>query len=206
MGDFMKDEIVKRKVKAGRLKSRPAVLNLALCLSAVLCVVSLAVTLKVQLKSSEEIKKYENANTRENYVENLSGNKTNELLGDFVIITSVTENTEISAAAENNDPLSAKEDNPAVNTQQNRNAETVKKNITTETKTTTKKHTTTVTEKITELDAVLIINKKSKKIHSSVCPYAEKISGENRYETTGDRLQTYIDNGYSLCSHCKACK
>lgn len=58
------------------------------------------------------------------------------------------------------------------------------------------------TEKSTQIDSVLIVNKNSKKIHSSTCSYAQNMNDENKLIISSDELQSYLDNGYTMCSRC----
>ena len=62
------------------------------------------------------------------------------------------------------------------------------------------------TEKCTEIDSVLIVNKNTKKIHSSTCSYAIKTKDENKFPISSDELPGYLNNGYSLCSVCHGYK
>lgn len=55
---------------------------------------------------------------------------------------------------------------------------------------------TTVT--VTEIDTVLVVNKNSKKIHSSTCSYAKNMKEENKAVISSDELQAYLDKGYSV--------
>lgn len=206
LGDYMQDKDSKHNVNGENSNKKTKLLNITLCVSAALCIISLAVTLKFQFESANEIEKHLNEAATKNDIENLSGIKAGSSLGNFIMITADDESDLQISEYVISELTSDNNINSAVNTQKNNTTATTKNNITKENKTTTKRNITTTTEKATELDSVLIINKSSKKIHSSVCPYANKISSENRFETTGDKLQIYIDNGYSVCSHCKACK
>lgn len=49
-----------------------------------------------------------------------------------------------------------------------------------------------------------VINKKSKKIHASECSSAKKILSENMITINENEFETYIENGYSICSVCNA--
>lgn len=63
---------------------------------------------------------------------------------------------------------------------------------------------TTVT--VTEIDTVLVVNKNSKKIHSSTCSYAKNMKEENKAVISSDELQDYLDKGYTVCTRCKCYK
>lgn len=63
---------------------------------------------------------------------------------------------------------------------------------------------TTVT--VTEIDTVLVVNKNSKKIHSSTCSYAKNMKEENKAVISSDELQAYLDKGYTVCTRCKCYK
>lgn len=63
---------------------------------------------------------------------------------------------------------------------------------------------TTVT--VTEIDTVLVVNKNSKKIHSSTCSYAKNMKEENKAVISSDELQDYLDKGYTICTRCKCYK
>ncbi len=67
---------------------------------------------------------------------------------------------------------------------------------------TTAKPKASTTAESTELDSVLIINTNSKKIHSSTCSYARNIKEENKTVISSDELQSYLDDGYTMCSRC----
>ena len=58
----------------------------------------------------------------------------------------------------------------------------------------------------TELDSVLVLNKNSKKIHSSSCSYAQNIKEENKAVISSAELQSYLDGGYTFCSRCNGYK
>ena len=68
---------------------------------------------------------------------------------------------------------------------------------------TTAKAKPETTAESTELDSVLIINTNSKKIHSSTCSYARNIKEENKIAVSSDELQSYLNDGYTVCSRCK---
>ncbi len=70
----------------------------------------------------------------------------------------------------------------------------------------TSKHTVKQTEKSTEIDSVLIINKNSKKIHSSTCSYVSKMNDGNKIVISSDELSHYLESGYTLCSVCHGYK
>lgn len=70
----------------------------------------------------------------------------------------------------------------------------------------TAKPTAKQTEKTTEIDTVLIINKNSKKIHSSTCSYVSKMKDENKIVISSDELSNYLESGYTLCSVCHGYK
>ena len=51
----------------------------------------------------------------------------------------------------------------------------------------------------------LIINKSSKKIHlSEDCSYAAKISEKNKVKAPFSEIDSYIQNGYDICSYCES--
>ena len=51
---------------------------------------------------------------------------------------------------------------------------------------------------------VLIINKKSKKMHlSENCSYAKKILDENKLVVGYSEFDSYLSDGYELCSYCE---
>lgn len=66
--------------------------------------------------------------------------------------------------------------------------------------------TTAENKKSEEIDSTLIVNTKSKKIHSSTCSYATNMKEENKEIISSDKLNDYINNGYSICMRCNACK
>lgn len=70
----------------------------------------------------------------------------------------------------------------------------------------TEKATVKPTEKSTEIDTVLIVNKNSKKIHSSTCSYVSKMKDENKIVISSDELSHYLESGYTLCSACHGYK
>ncbi len=47
-----------------------------------------------------------------------------------------------------------------------------------------------------------VLNTSSKKIHSSECSGAKNMSEKNRQVVTGDKLQSFVNNGYELCGSC----
>ncbi len=65
---------------------------------------------------------------------------------------------------------------------------------------------TTVTVTVTEIDTILVVNKNSKKIHSSTCSYAKNMKEENKAVISSDELQDYLDKGYTVCTRCKCYK
>ncbi|MEG1846188.1 MAG: hypothetical protein RR239_04730 [Oscillospiraceae bacterium] len=72
--------------------------------------------------------------------------------------------------------------------------------------TTSKITTIKATEHILELDSQFIVNVNSKKIHSSTCASGLKIKDENKIVIKKSELQSYLDNGYEMCSVCKGYK
>ena len=71
---------------------------------------------------------------------------------------------------------------------------------------TTADTTVAVTEAVTEIDTILVVNKNSKKIHSSTCSYAKNMKEENKAVISSDELQAYLDKGYTVCTRCKCYK
>ncbi len=71
---------------------------------------------------------------------------------------------------------------------------------------TTVKPTEKPTEKSTEIDSVLIVNKNSKKIHSSSCSYVLRMKDENKAVISSDELAQYLENGYTMCGVCHGYK
>lgn len=63
--------------------------------------------------------------------------------------------------------------------------------------------TTTAPPRPTEISAVLVINKNSKKIHSPTCSYVKNMKEENRGEISSAELDAYLAQGYTLCQRCK---
>ena len=55
-------------------------------------------------------------------------------------------------------------------------------------------------------DTILVVNKNSKKIHSSTCSYAKNMKEENKAVISSDELQDYLDKGYTVCTRCKCYK
>lgn len=49
-----------------------------------------------------------------------------------------------------------------------------------------------------------ILNKNSKKIHSQDCKFAQSIKQNNRVDITTDDLSQLFNDGYTVCSNCKA--
>lgn len=66
--------------------------------------------------------------------------------------------------------------------------------------------TADTTVAVTEIDTVLVVNKNSKKIHSSTCSYAKNMKEENKAVISSDELQDYLDKGYTVCTRCKCYK
>lgn len=66
--------------------------------------------------------------------------------------------------------------------------------------------TTDTTVAVTEIDTILVVNKNSKKIHSSTCSYAKNMKEENKAVISSDELQAYLDKGYTVCTRCKCYK
>lgn len=66
--------------------------------------------------------------------------------------------------------------------------------------------TVDTTVAVTEIDTVLVVNKNSKKIHSSTCSYAKNMKKENKAVISSDELQAYLDKGYTVCTRCKCYK
>ena len=74
------------------------------------------------------------------------------------------------------------------------------------TKKATVKTTADTTVAVTEIDTILVVNKNSKKIHSSTCSYAKNMKEENKAVISSDELQDYLDKGYTVCTRCKCYK
>lgn len=70
----------------------------------------------------------------------------------------------------------------------------------------TVKTTADTTVAVTEIDTILVVNKNSKKIHSSTCSYAKNMKEENKAVISSDELQDYLDKGYTICTRCKCYK
>ena len=66
--------------------------------------------------------------------------------------------------------------------------------------------TADTTVAVTEIDKILVVNKNSKKIHSSTCSYAKNMKEENKAVISSDELQDYLDKGYTVCTRCKCYK
>lgn len=66
--------------------------------------------------------------------------------------------------------------------------------------------TADTTVAVTEIDTVLVVNKNSKKIHSSTCSYAKNMKEENKVVISSDELQDYLDKDYTVCTRCKCYK
>lgn len=66
--------------------------------------------------------------------------------------------------------------------------------------------TADTTVAVTEIDKILVVNKNSKKIHSSTCSYAKNMKEENKAVISSDELQAYLDKGYTVCTRCKCYK
>lgn len=79
---------------------------------------------------------------------------------------------------------------------------TAKTQKTTQKKTTTTKPETT-TERSTEISPVLVVNLKTKKIHSPHCSYLTNTKPENTTQITSEELQSYLESGYTLCQRCR---
>ncbi|MBR5246918.1 MAG: DNA/RNA non-specific endonuclease [Clostridia bacterium] len=62
----------------------------------------------------------------------------------------------------------------------------------------------TTTENDVQFDknAEYVLNTSSKKIHSPECSGAKNMSEKNKETVKGDKLQSYINNGYELCGSC----
>lgn len=73
------------------------------------------------------------------------------------------------------------------------------------TQTTTKKATTTetTTERSTVISPVLVINLKTKKIHSPHCSYLRNTNPENTTQILSEELPSYLESGYTLCQRCR---
>lgn len=64
---------------------------------------------------------------------------------------------------------------------------------------------TTASKKPKQLSEQLIVNTSTKKIHSPDCAFVQNMKPENRAEITAGDLQSYLENGYTLCGHCEGC-
>ena len=51
-------------------------------------------------------------------------------------------------------------------------------------------------------NAQYVLNTSSKKIHSPECSGAKNMSEKNKETVKGDKLKSYINNGYELCGSC----
>ena len=51
-------------------------------------------------------------------------------------------------------------------------------------------------------NAQYVLNTSSKKIHLPDCSGAKNMSEKNKETVKGDKLQSYINNGYELCGSC----
>jgi DNA-entry nuclease len=50
--------------------------------------------------------------------------------------------------------------------------------------------------------AEYVLNTSSKKIHSPECSGAKNMSEKNKETVKGNKLQSYINNGYKFCDNC----
>lgn len=198
--DIKTDGKIKRMGKTNTL-------DVIFCLLAAVCIIALVITVIFQSKSRKELENFELENVTKSGIQNISEIMGEDLPDGFSLITTeFMPQQSTDDISEFGEKISQKpnSEKSATNTT---TATAVKNNANQKPKeTATAAEPETTTEKVTEIDSILIINKSSKKIHSSTCPYAKNINAENRYETTGDRLQLYLDDGYAVCSHCHAYK
>lgn len=122
-------------------------------------------------------------------------------------LASVTENGVLSTLAEpssvSTPPAAPIDKSASASQESNKGASTT--HIQSKTQTTTKKETTTetTTERSTAISPVLVINLKTKKIHSPHCSYLQNTNPENTTQILSEELPTYLESGYTLCQRCR---
>lgn len=152
--------------------------------------ISMVVTLKLQIEINRHIAIATVTEAADSSADSFSA-RNNVMLEDNDA-ASIPETTDIQRAAE------TKAVKAAARSEAHRAAESTKK--------ATVNTTADTTVAVTEIDTVLVVNKNSKKIHSSTCSYAKNMKEENKAVISSDELQDYLDKGYTVCTRCKCYK
>ena len=150
---------------------------------------SLVVTLKLQIEINRHIAIATVTEAADSSADSFSA-RNNVTLADNNT-ASIPETTDIESTAE------TKTVRAAAHREAHRAESTEKATVNT---------TADTTVAVTEIDTVLVVNKNSKKIHSSTCSYAKNMKEENKAVISSDELQNYLDKGYTVCTRCKCYK
>ena len=167
-------------------KNRTDFREIIMTVSALVCIASLCVTVGLQLK-------YRNISSVPE-TKTILKSETASAENSFVMITKPEETMTLAETVRPEATLTSPETTERATASKN------------EKSTRASAPATTAAEKSTEIDSVLIINTKTKKIHSHNCSYVTGMSEENKKQISGDELQQYLDNGYSVCGRCHAYK
>ena len=152
--------------------------------------ISMVITLKLQIEINRHIAIATVTEAADSSADSFSA-RNNVTLADNNT-ASIPETTDIQSAAE------TKTVRAAARSEAHRAAESTEK--------ATVNTTADTTVAVTEIDTVLVVNKNSKKIHSSTCSYAKNMKEENKAVISSDELQNYLDKGYTVCTRCKCYK
>lgn len=151
--------------------------------------ISMVVTLKLQIEINRHIAIATVTEAADSSADSFSA-RNNVTLADNNT-ASIPETTDVESAAE------TKAVRVAARSEAHRAESTEKATVNT---------TADTTVAVTEIDTVLVVNKNSKKIHSSTCSYAKNMKEENKAVISSDELQNYLDKGYTVCTRCKCYK
>lgn len=151
--------------------------------------ISMVVTLKLQIEINRHIAIATVTEAADSSADSFSA-RNNVTLADNNT-ASIPETTDVESAAE------TKTVRAAAHREAHRAESTEKATVNT---------TVETTVAVTEIDTVLVVNKNSKKIHSSTCSYAKNMKEENKAVISSDELQDYLDKGYTVCTRCKCYK
>lgn len=180
-------------------KLKPVEILLFCC--AGICLVTLIVTVVYQIKSVSVLNQFENGGTESTAGENA-----------FVLLTAPTSDSAVSSTPE--EAEISLQTGGLFSVSETAVSGTVSAPKTSVLRTTAAQSFTpkpsspaaSSAEPSTQIDDVLILNIKTKKIHSASCSYVNNMNAENKKQVSGAEFQSCLDSGYTVCSRCRACK
>lgn len=187
---FVKDVL---RVTGSKEKLKPVEILLFCC--AGICLVTLLITAVFQIKSVSVLNQYENGGTESTTGENA-----------FVLLTAPASDSTVSPTPEESEI--SLQTGGLFSASETAVSGTVSAPKTSVPRTTAKPSlpAAPTAEPSTQIDDVLILNVKTKKIHSASCSYVNNMNAENKKQVSGAEIQNCLDSGYTVCSRCRACK